>query len=201
MPRHRGAFKILLSLRDIILNLPQANLNAICISIVCITLLVLMNEIVKPWASKWCKFPIPTELLVVVAFTAISYVFNLGGPKFKVREVGAIPTGLPLPQFPPMELIRLVAIDSIAICVVSYSVVMSMSLIFAKKEYYEVRPNQELLALGLSNLVGSWFSCLPISCSLSRSLIQYNAGGKTQLSSVVTASVILIGNFKTCVIF
>lgn len=196
LPRHRGAFKILLSLRDIVLNLPNANMNAIYISIVCITFLVVMNEVVKPWATKYCKFPIPTELLVVVGFTALSYVFNLGGPRFNVREVGEIPTGLPSPQLPPLELIKLVAIDSIAVCIVSYSIVMSMSLLFAKKEYYEVRPNQELLALGLSNIVGACFSCLPMSCSLSRSAIQYNSGGKTQFSSVITASIILIGKIK-----
>lgn len=192
MPRHRGAFKILLSLRDIVLNLSNANINAIYISVVCIAFLVAMNEVVKPWASKYCKFPIPTELLVVVGFTALSYIFNLGGPKFNVREVGPIPTGLPYPELPPLELIKLVAIDSIAVCIVSYSIVMSMALLFAKKEYYEVRPNQELLALGLSNIVGACFSCLPMSCSLSRSAIQYNSGGKTQFSSVITASIILI---------
>lgn len=195
LTRHRGAFKVLLSLRDIVMNIPKANLNAIYISIVCITFLIVMNEFVKPWASKFCKFPIPTELLAVVGFTAISYIFDLGGPKFKVREVGEIPTGLPMPELPPVELIKLVAVDSIAVCIVSYSIVMSMALIFAKKEYYEVRANQELFALGLCNIVGSCFSCLPISCSLSRSVIQYNAGGRTQLSSIVTALVILIGNF------
>lgn len=174
------------------MNLPNVNMNAVYISVVCLIFLIIMNEFVKPWASKYCKFPIPTELLVVVGFTAISYIFDLGGPKFKVREVGEIPTGLPMPEFPPLELVKLVAVDSIAICIVSYSVVMSMAIIFAKKEYYEVRPNQELLALGLSNIVGSCFFCLPMCCSLSRSVIQYNAGGKTQFSSVVTASIILV---------
>ena len=155
LPRHKGAFKILLSFRDIIMNLSNVNMNAVYISIVCIAILVFSNEFLKPRASKVCKFPIPTELLVVVSFTAISYIFNLGGPKFNVKQVGDIPTGLPMPQLPPIELVKLVAVDAIAVCIVSYSIVMSMALIFAKKEYYEVRPNQELLALGLSNILGS----------------------------------------------
>lgn len=41
----------------------------------------------------------------------------------------------------------LVAVDSIAIAIVSYSVTISMAMIIAKKQNYEVRPNQELLAL------------------------------------------------------
>jgi solute carrier family 26 protein len=191
LPRHQGAFKILLSLRDIVLNLPNANMYAIYIAILCIGFMVIMNEVVKPWAAKKCKFPIPTELMAVVGFTALSYFLNLGGPDFKVREIGKIPTGLPMPEMPPLELLSLVAVDSIAVCIVSYSIVMSMALIFAKKDYYEVRPNQELLALGLSNIFGSFFSCIPMSCSLSRSMIQYMAGGKTQLTSVFSAAIIL----------
>lgn len=69
---------------------------------------------------------------------------------------------------------------------------MSMALIFAKKHGYEVRANQELLAMGLSNITGSLFSCIPISASLSRSLIQEQTGGQTQIASVVSASLILI---------
>ncbi|KAG5684088.1 hypothetical protein PVAND_013337 [Polypedilum vanderplanki] len=191
LPRHQGAFKIILSLRDIILNIPRANVYAIYIAIVCIAFMVVMNEFVKPWVAKRCKFPIPTELIAVVGFTVISFALNLGGSKYKVREVGKIPTGLPMPQMPPLELLSLVAVDSIAVCIVSYSIVMSMALIFAKKEYYEVRPNQELLALGISNIFGSFFSCIPLSCSLSRSMIQYLAGGKTQLTSVFSSAIIL----------
>lgn len=61
--------------------------------------------------------------------------------------VGNIPMGLPMPELPPPQLLWLVAVDSIAIAIVSYTVTISMALIFAKKRHYEVRPNQELLAM------------------------------------------------------
>lgn len=124
-----------------------------------------------------------------------SYFMHLG-TDYGVKEVGRIPTGLPIPEIPPFALLRLVAVDSIAVTIVSYSIVMSMALIFAKKEQYEVRPNQELLAMGLANIFGSFFSCIPLACSLSRSLIQHQAGGKTQVASIVSASLILIGEFN-----
>ncbi|KAL7032272.1 hypothetical protein ACKWTF_007276 [Chironomus riparius] len=195
LPRHKGAFKIILSLKDMVMNITNANPNAIYIAVACIAFMITMNEFIKPWASKKCKFPIPAELMAVVGFTIASYTLNLGGPIYKVRIVGNIPTGLPIPTMPPFELLQLVAIDAIAVCIVSYSINMSMAKIFAKKEYYEVRPNQELLALGFSNIFGSFFSCIPLCCSLSRSLIQYQAGGKTQLTSVISASIILTGKW------
>jgi solute carrier family 26 protein len=192
LPRHKGAFKIIFSIRDLIMRVPNSNIYTVFVSIGCITFMVLMNEVVKPWASKKCKLPIPSELIAVVGFTAISYALGLGSADYNVIEVGKIPTGLPSFEAPPFELLSVVAIDSIAVCIVSYSIVISMAIIFAKKDCYEVRPNQELLAVGLANLVGSCFSCIPLSVSLSRSVIQHQTGGKTQLASVVSATLILI---------
>lgn len=37
------------------------------------------------------------------------------------------------------------------------------------------------MALGLSNLIGGIFQCFPVSCSMSRSLVQEGAGGNTQV--------------------
>lgn len=194
VPRHKGAFKVILTIVDIIKKIGSSNSYTIYVAICCIIFMAVMNELVKPYAAKRCKFPLPSELMAVVGFTLISYLLNLGG-EFGVKEVGQIPTGLPKPEAPPFELLKLVAVDAIAVTIVSYSVVMSMGMIFAQKEQYEVRPNQELLALGFSNIVGSFFSCIPLSCSLSRSVIQHQAGGKTQLASVFSAGIILIGNF------
>lgn len=100
----------------------------------------------QPRCSKLCKFPIPAELIAVVGGTLISNFLQLG-TEHNVRLVGDIPMGLPLPELPPIELLWIVAVDSIAIAIVSYTVTISMALIFAKKQNYEVRPNQELLAM------------------------------------------------------
>jgi solute carrier family 26, other len=54
---------------------------------------------------------------------------------------------LPLPQVPPMELFPAVAIDAFTITMVTYTISMSMALIFAAKDKYEIDANQELLAL------------------------------------------------------
>lgn len=75
---------------------------------------------------------------------------------------------------------------------VSYVVTMSMALIFARKDMYEVDANQELLALGFSNTMGSFFSCMPVTASLSRSWIQHTVGGKTQIASIVSCSLLLV---------
>lgn len=82
---------------------------------------------------------------------------------------------------PDLELSYQLVIDGFIISMVSYTVSVSMALIFAQKLNYEIDFNQELLAMGASNVCGSFFSCLPISASLSRSAIQQATGGRTQV--------------------
>lgn len=44
---------------------------------------------------------------------------------------------------------------------------------------------------GTGNIFGSFFCCLPFSASLSRSLIQQAVGGKTQMASVISCTLLL----------
>lgn len=73
---------------------------------------------------------------------------------------------------PDLGLSKQLFMDGFIISMVSYTVSVSMALIFAQKLNYEIDFNQELLAMGASNVCGSFFSCLPLSASLSRSAIQ-----------------------------
>ena len=177
-----------------IFQIPNTHLPTLYVSIGCMGFMLIMNEIVKPKVSKKCRFPIPAELMTVIGFTIISYFMELG-PKYGVAVVGNIPRGLPPFEFPNLKILQLVAIDSLALAIVSYSIMISMALLFAQKDKYEVRANQELLAVGISNIVGSCFSCIPLSCALTRSIIQRQTGGKTQVVSVVSATLILTCKF------
>lgn len=58
--------------------------------------------------------------------------------------------------------------------------------------------HQELVALGLSNLIGGVFQCFPVSCSMSRSLVQESTGGNTQVGSGVGAGVLLCVHMLLC---
>jgi solute carrier family 26, other len=44
----------------------------------------------------------------------------------------------------------------------------------------------------MTNIIGANFSCLPNACALSRSMIQEQTGGKTQVAGVITAGLIMI---------
>ncbi|GAB1860445.1 Prestin [Camponotus japonicus] len=191
LPKQKGYFKLIFTVVDVFKEIENTNMTAAIVSIVSIVILIFNNEFLKPRMSRICSMPIPIELIAVIGGTLVSRYCDL--PKtYNIETVGHIPIGLPKPEVPSLELLPLVAIDSIAITMVSYTITMSMALIFAQKLNYEIDSNQELLAMGFSNVMGSFFSCMPIAASLSRSLIQQTVGGRTQIASIVSCLLLLI---------
>uniref|UniRef100_A0A1I8N0E2 STAS domain-containing protein n=1 Tax=Musca domestica TaxID=7370 RepID=A0A1I8N0E2_MUSDO len=190
VPRHKGAFKIIYTLIDLCKALPRTNVAALIFCLGIMVFMTICNEVVKPWLRKRCRFPLPAELIAVIGGTVISMLVDVQ-VKYNIKPVGDIPVGLPMPVLPRMDLVPHLFVDSIAISIVTYSIVMSLGLTFAKKHSYEVRPNQELFAMGMGNIVGGFFQCIPLACSLSRSLIQEQTGGASQLASLVSAGIIL----------
>lgn len=68
----------------------------------------------------------------------------------------------------------------------------------ATKYSYPVSPNRELVAYGATNLVASTLTAtgsLPIFGSLTRSRLNGNTGGRTQMASLITASLVLLSIF------
>lgn len=189
IPRRKGPFKLILSYVDLLNNFPS--INGIALLVSCATILILIiNNALKPRFAKLSPFPIPIEMLVVVLGTVFSVYLNLADV-YGIAVVGDIPVGLPVPTLPPLSLVPNILIDSFVITMVSYTISMSMALIFAQKLSYEVDSNQELMAQGIGNLVGSFFSCMPFTASLSRSLIQQTVGGRTQLASLISCGILV----------
>ncbi|XP_057334828.1 solute carrier family 26 member 10-like isoform X1 [Microplitis mediator] len=188
--KRRGILKVVYTYYDVFNSIDNINITATIISGVTILAIIFNNEVLKPRVNKRCGFPIPIEMMAVVIGTVVSIKMNLNN-SYNVITVGHIPVGLPVPSVPQISLLPSIIIDCFVITMVSYSISMSMALIFAQKMNYEVDANQELMAQGFGNLVGSFFSCMPFTASLSRSLVQTAVGGKTQLASLISCFLLL----------
>uniref|UniRef100_A0A1B0G2R5 STAS domain-containing protein n=1 Tax=Glossina morsitans morsitans TaxID=37546 RepID=A0A1B0G2R5_GLOMM len=196
VPRHKGLFKIIYSLIYLCREILHTNVATLIFCLSIMTFMTICNELIKPYLRKKCRFPVPAELMAVIGGTIVSMLLEVDS-HYNIQLVGPIPTGLPTPAIPRLSLIPNLIADSLAIAVVTYSIVMSLGLTFAKKHSYEIRPNQELFAMGIGNIVGGFFSCIPLACSLTRSLIQEQTGGATQLASLVSAILIVMTLFWT----
>ncbi|XP_075983517.1 prestin-like isoform X2 [Anticarsia gemmatalis] len=190
LPRLPTNFKVIFTLIEVCKNLVNTNWAAFLISFITCFVIAINNEHLKPWVSKRSRIPVPVELIAIVSGTLASRYLLLN-ENYNISLVGDIPTGLPVPAVPPLELFPELLVDAFTQTMVTYTVTLSMGFIFASKEKYEIDANQELLAMGSSNIFGSFFCCAPICASLSRSYIQYTAGSKTAVTSLVSASLIL----------
>lgn len=131
---------------EIFNSITTVNQVAILLAAVTITILIFNNEFLKPRVSKKTSVPIPIELIVVVGGTLLSKYLHME-EAWSIIPVGHIPVGLPSPTIPSFSLWKDLLVDSFAIAFVSYSVTVSMALIFGQKLKYEINFNQELLAM------------------------------------------------------
>lgn len=113
---------------------------------------------------------------------------------FDSEQVGRIPQQLPHLQAPPLngdDLRRLASI-SLALAIVSLGQTVAVGKTLAGRHNELFDANRECFGQGLSNLVGSFFSCF-ISCgSMNRSVVNEQAGARTPLAAVMSGLMVMV---------
>lgn len=135
---------------------------------------------------------IPGSLVVVAAATLVVYVFGLD--KQGVDIVGEVPGGLPALSMPALEFdaVRALLSSAAIVAFVGFIESISVAKAVAAREKYKINSNQELRALGLANSSAAFFSGFPVAGSFSRTAVQYQSGGRTQLASIATALLVVL---------
>lgn len=139
-------------------------------------------------ASRFRRFP--TFLAVMLVATAVAWVMGRAG--IDVATVGNVPTGLPPLGWSGLSWsdLRLLLLPALGVFVVAYvdNVLTARSFV-APHQAGEQRidNNQEMLALGVSNVATAAVHGFPISSSASRTAIAVAAGATTQLYSLIAA--------------
>lgn len=106
-----------------------------------------------------------------------------------VRIAGAIPRGLPpltMPS-PDLALWRDLAMPALLISVVGFVESVSVGQTLAAKRRQRIEPDQELVALGASNLSASFSGGFPVTGGFARSVVNFDAGARTPAAGAFTA--------------
>ncbi len=164
-------------------HLGEVHLLSLGIGAVGIALLLLI--------PKWNQL-VPEALVVVILATGASYAFSFEG--YGVAVVGSIPKGLPPLSLPDLNLSTLNTLlpAAFTLALVQFMKNVSLGRVFATRHGYTIDANRELVGLGSANLVGSFFSSVPVSGSFSRSAVNDQTGAQTPLANWFTAGVIAL---------
>jgi SulP family sulfate permease len=142
----------------------------------------------KKWLKKW-----PMILLIVVLGIAVVYFFELAD--YGVKLVGEVPRGIPSLRIPDVSLVNLLALwpIALALALVGYLEAISIGKALEEKSGEDtISPNKELIALGSTNIVASFFQGYPVTASFSRSAINLESGAKTNLAGIVSVVLVIL---------
>jgi len=106
-----------------------------------------------------------------------------------LRLVGGVPQGLPPLTLPLWDLAlwQSLAMPALLISVVGFVESVSVGQTLAAKRRQRIEPNQELVALGASNLSAAFTGGFPVTGGFARSVVNFDAGAQTPAAGVYTA--------------
>lgn len=164
-------------------HLAETNWVTVAMCVVSIIVMLILRKISRS---------IPDALIVVIGGTLLVYFF--GENQVGVDIVKGVPNGLPMFQIPNIDLEKVKLLIPTIFTVMIIGIVESIGIakvIQSKHGDYQIRPNQELLALGIAKIGGAFFQSIPTSGSFTRSAVNNESGARSGFASIFTA--ILIG--------
>ena len=188
-----GQFKFLLDIPLQTNNIPEfigslvnnfhhISFLSVGVSLAAITILVFLPKWVR---SDFLNKTIP--LLLVLSSIIVVYAFNLD--QHGLKTVGIIPTGLPSFHFPTwnFDLVQKLLPSAFIIAMISFVESLAIAQATALQKRDDLNSNQELIALGLANIAAGINMGFAVSGSLSRTVVNSDAGAKTPMSGVMSS--------------
>lgn len=129
-------------------------------------------------------------ILVCLGIAAIVFLdLKLQG----IKTVGAIPSGFPPLSFPHWnwELVMTLLPGASMIAMISFVESLSIAQATALQQRSPLNSNQELIALGLANISAGVSSAFPVTGSLSRTVVNADAGAKSPMAGVLSSILII----------
>jgi sodium-independent sulfate anion transporter 11 len=195
---------------NILKHLGRSNLNA-AIGLTALFLLYLIRFVCSFLAKRnpsraKTYFFISTlrTAFVILLYVLISYLVNRHHrkkPLFKV--LGKVPRGFQHARAPPItiDIIKAFSSELPSVVIVLLIEHISISKSFGRINNYKIDPSQELVAIGVTNVLGPFLGAYPATGSFSRTAIKSKAGVRTPFAGVITAIVVLLAIYALPAMF
>ncbi|KAM5166818.1 testis anion transporter 1 [Callospermophilus lateralis] len=181
------------------IGLPKANSTSILLFLTTAVALRI-NKCIK---VSFNQYPInfPVELILILGFTVLAHKINLVTETSR-NFIEIIPYSFLFPSLPNFgNFFSRLILPAISLSIVSSFMVIFLGKKIAGLHNYRINSNQDLIAIGLCNIVSSFFKSYVYSAAIARTIIQDKAGGRQQFASLVGAGVMLLLMMKAAQFF
>ncbi|WP_299360155.1 SulP family inorganic anion transporter [uncultured Paracoccus sp.] len=175
--------------------LPQTRIDALVIGVGATAFLFWTRSRLKPllmrlgWPDKRAAIAVrAAPVLAVVVTTLVAWGFDLAARGLSV--VGDVPPGLPSLSLPPLDgaLLAQLAMPALIISIVGYVETISVAQTLAARRRERIDPDQELIALGASNVGAAMSGGFPVTGGFARSVVNFDSGARTPAAGAFTAA-------------
>ncbi|XP_031820847.1 testis anion transporter 1 isoform X5 [Sarcophilus harrisii] len=190
---HCGVIAFFYNLVNYCIALPRANSTSILLFLICMVALR-VNKCIK---ISFKRYPIefPMEFVLIVSFTIIANKIHMNTETSK-HIVDMIPYSFLYPEPAELKLLHMIVCHALSLSMVSYILLVFIGKKIASLHNYNINPNQELVAIGLCNLVSSFFKSFVFTSAIARTVIQEKSGGRQQFAALVGAGITLLVMLK-----
>ena len=153
---------------------------------------LLNTNTLKGWFGSTVLLSRTIPLFLVVASIALVYFFQL--QTLGIKTVGIIPSGMPPLDMPYWNwtLVLQLLPGATMIAMISFVESLSIAQATALQNRSQLNSNQELIALGLANISAGFSSAFPVTGSLSRTVVNADAGAQTPMAGVLSSLLIIV---------
>ncbi|MEM6377186.1 MAG: SulP family inorganic anion transporter, partial [Bacteroidota bacterium] len=169
---------------NVVENIGAINMPTLYLGLGAIAILI----VIKKWIKR-----LPGPIIVVIFGTLAVYFLGLQDQGVKI--IKDVPSGLPSFSLPLINGESIISLLPIALTISFIGFLESFAVgkvLQSKHRNYKISANQELIALGLANVVGAFFKAFPVMGGFGRSAVNDQAGAKTGLAAMISATLILV---------
>lgn len=154
------------------------------------TLLMALFTLGVYFVLKRLKPTWPASMFAIALGAVFVWFFNL--EQFEIKTIGTVTGGLPVFNTPVFDvgIIRELVVPALNLAIVSFVSMMLTARSFAAKNGYDIDADKEFRALGIANLASALSQGFAVSGADSRTAVNDDSGGKTQLVSIIAAAII-----------
>ena len=183
------------------MQIPNTHVLTLTIGVLATAFLFWVRKGLKPLLLGWGLSATAADrvakagpVAAIVLTTVGTWYFQWDAQGLKI--VGAVPQGLPPLTLPAWDLAlwKDLALPALLISVVGFVESVSVGQTLAAKRRQRIEPDQELVALGASNVSAALTGGFPVTGGFARSVVNFDAGAQTPAAGVFTAVGLLLAS-------